>query len=251
MDSNIKYELEQIKLLYETNAITEIEYNLLKYEILFGKKSQSINEKPKISSSTSNNLNRTERNVFNEIKSNNKINKKSSNKNDKSNKLQNILLFTIGFILFAFFMLKHSADENEIIEKCSDCNKFEKIRKTKWILVSRNDKKSNVYDTESNDFLLDNWYEAKYDEGAIYDDITFEVNGSSKICSEDEYHYLSEQGDDYLDGSFKTAEDIKKEERYQENKEKENHRSWVVCKNCPGKSCSRCFGRMYYYGKEN
>ena len=250
MDSNNKYKLEQIKLLYETNAITEIEYNLLKDEILFGKKSQSINEKPKISSSVSNNLNKTE-NDFNEIKINNKINKKSFNKNDKSNKLQNILLFTIGFILLAFFMFKHSTDENEILEKCSDCNKYDKIRKTKWILVSRKDKKSNIYDTESNDFLLDNWYEAKYDEGAFYDDITFEVNGSSKMCSEDEYHYLSEQKDDYLDGSFQTPEEIKNKERYQEMKEKENSRSWVVCKNCPGKSCSRCFGRMYYYGKEN
>jgi hypothetical protein len=24
--------------------------------------------------------------------------------------------------------------------------------------------------------------------------------------------------------------------------------SWKVCTNCPGKNCSKCFGRGYYYG---
>ena len=38
MDNNLKFQLEEIKKLYDSKSITESEYNLLKEEILFKKK---------------------------------------------------------------------------------------------------------------------------------------------------------------------------------------------------------------------
>ena len=34
------------------------------------------------------------------------------------------------------------------------------------------------------------------------------------------------------------------------NKEYNKKGEWKVCKNCTGKTCTRCFGRGYYYGSK-
>jgi hypothetical protein len=203
MDDKLK-KLEDLIELYKSSTISKDEYESLKKELLDNnlKTTTDIKLEPKI-----------QRNIFEETIERNENRGKDIDKEvgeEKPKLLNNpkfaiLLSFTVVvFILFMIF--SKSSDEKEIMKICSDCTVFEKVRKTTFILVKNKDGKSNVYDTKTNSFILKNWYKAKYDEGAVYDDITFEVNGVSKMCPEREYHYLSEQGDKYLSGEFTTEE---------------------------------------------
>jgi hypothetical protein len=69
MENDIKFQLEEIKKLYDSKSITESEYKLLKDEILFGNKEDSLLSKYK-SQSKSYDV-KSERNVFNEVKNGN------------------------------------------------------------------------------------------------------------------------------------------------------------------------------------
>jgi hypothetical protein len=255
-----KYEkLKELKSLLDKGLLDENEFSKLKNEILFSddgiSKNDSGHNTLSNTESYENEQNNSpkpnvERNIFEEIafKNNQKINIGSPPK-VKTKINNNLVLFVVIVVIVLFFKFYKSSDEREIQEICPDCNEFIDIRKTSWILVKNSENKSNVYDKKSHNFLLKNWYEAKYDEGVVYDDITFQVNGNSKMCSEHEYQYLKEKGDDYLDGTFVTeAQKIKNNENHTNPKD---YREWRVCNNCTGSSCTRCFGRGYYWGKEH
>lgn len=103
-----------------------------------------------------------------------------------------LYLPVIIFIGYVSIKNMKSSDEKEIISLCSDCIKFEKIPKTNWILTTKKNQLSNVYNTESNRFLLSNWYIAVFDKGVFYDDITFTVNNTKVSCTEANYNNLSD-----------------------------------------------------------
>ena len=202
MDDKLK-KLEDLIELYKSSTISKDEYESLKKELLDDNLKTTTDIKKEL---------KIQRNIFEETIVRNENRGKDIDKEvgDEKPKLLNnpkfaiLLSFTVFALFFYFIKIHKSSDEKEIIKICSDCKVFEKIRKSTFILVKNKDGKSNVYDTKSNSFILKNWYKAKYDEGAVYDDITFEVNGVSKMCPEREYHYLSEKGDKYLTGEFTT-----------------------------------------------
>ena len=127
---------------------------------------------------------------------------KNRTPNVKTKNNNNLILFVLILGIVLFIKFYKSSDEREIQEICTDCKEFTNIRKTSWILVKNSENKSNVYDKKTHKFILKNWYEAKYDEGSYFDDITFQVNGYSKMCSEREYNLLAEKGDDYLNSTI-------------------------------------------------
>lgn len=259
-----KYQkLKELKSLLDNGLLNQDEFNKLKNEILFSEdvilKNDSENhntfsktesfENVQIDSKKPN----VERNIFEEIAFKNsqktKFKTPPKTQNVKTKTRNNLILFALIFGIVLFFKFYKSSDERDIQNICPDCDVFTKVRKTTWILVNNSQNKSNVYDTKSHRFLLKNWYEAKYDEGIVYDDITFQVNGNSKMCSEHEYQYLVEKGDDYLNGTFVSeAQKIQNNENHNNPKD---YKEWRVCNNCPGSSCTRCFGRGYYWGKEH
>ena len=130
---------------------------------------------------------------------------KTTNSNSKSNYSNLIYFIFFAVIVFIFYIQYYvPKEQREILAIYPDSQEFQKIRKTSWILVTNSDNKSNIYDTNPKRFLLNKWYDAKYDEGSFYDDITFNIDGKSKMCSETDYHFLTEKGDDYLNS---TSED--------------------------------------------
>lgn len=187
--------LEDLIKLYKSNAITKEEYEILKKELL----SEITNIKENRDSNSIKSESKS--NIFEEINLNERQVNKSLNKPNKklSNSSKLILfLFISGFSLIFFVHYIDSSYKREIEKICLDCEEFQKVRKSTFVLVKNKEGKSNVYDTKINRFLLNNWYEANYDEGTFYDDITFKVNGKNVMCSDNNYHYLSEQGDNYL-----------------------------------------------------
>lgn len=110
------------------------------------------------------------------------------------------VLSFIGAILFMFiyFNYIHKSNEDLIIEQCNDCEKFEEIKKTNWILVSKRDGLSNIWDIDAKTFLLNNWYSAAYDDGVVYDDITFTINGELIVVTDTDYDELANLKDAFL-----------------------------------------------------
>jgi hypothetical protein len=106
----------------------------------------------------------------------------------------------IGAILFMFiyFNYIHKSNEDIIKEKCNECEKFEEIKKTNWILVSKGDGLSNIWDITSKTFLLNNWCKAVYDDGVFFDDITFTFNGESFIVADTDYNEFAKLKDEYF-----------------------------------------------------
>lgn len=240
MKLNKNEKLNEIKILLQKKLITEEEFEYLKQEV-YCKKQGKRNKELKIVEDIISNTNKSS---FN-LKPQKKSNKKSNN-----NYSSNLKFFlALAIILVIFIKLYVPSEQRDILSIYPDAKKFQDIRKTNWILVTNSNNKSNVYDTKTKKFLLNNWYEAKYDEGIVYDDITFDVNGNSKMCSEHSYHYLAEKGDAYLDGRFISEEE--QINNYENSIDPKELKEWRVCNNCPGSSCSRCFGRGYYWGKEH
>lgn len=141
-----------------------------------------------------------------------------------------LYLASFSLVLFSIFYLinKRPSYENEILSKCSDCGFFEEVSDTDWVLTKNRNNLSNIYDKSSKSFLLDNWYVAKYNEGILYDDITFQVMGHSIGCGETQYVKLS---DKYLS---ERVDKIEKEES-----RKSNYKITCVCSSI-NRKCSYC-----------
>ena len=117
----------------------------------------------------------------------------------------------IGAIIFMFlyFNYFHKSNEDIIKEQCNDCEKFEEIKKTNWILVSKSDGLSNIWDIDSKTFLLNNWYSAVYDDGVFFDDITFTVDGESIIVADTDYNEFAKLKDEYFNkGESELQDDL-------------------------------------------
>lgn len=141
----------------------------------------------------------------------------------------------------------------EIEKSCSDCSET-KIRKSDFILVTNKNGESNVFSKSRMSFVLSHWYEATYDEGTFYDDITFKIDGRKKIVMDINYDFLRDHGDNYLLGKILTDREKQDSQNSKFNNQEEarkNGSTWRVCHNCTGRSCTKCFGRGYYYGKES
>ena len=147
------------------------------------------------------------------------------------------ILYIGVFCLLPFFIIflinRKPNYEKEILTKCRDCGFFEEISGTNWILTKNKNNLSNIYDKTSKYFLLDNWYVAKYNEGILYDDITFEVMGHSIGCGETQYVKLT---DEYL---LERVNKIKKEES-----RKSNYKITCVCSSI-NRKCSYCVERDF------
>lgn len=103
-------------------------------------------------------------------------------------------VFFILQVLWISLILTSCEDKySEAIGKiCAGCSK-KPIQKSDLILVTNKNGESNVFSKKRMTFLLSNWYPAIYDEGVIYDDITFKVEGVEVVCTEKEYDMLSDQ----------------------------------------------------------
>lgn len=145
-------------------------------------------------------------------------------------------LFLLALTTSLLMMGCKTESSKEIDRTCSNCEK-KKLPKTSFILVTNQEGKSNVFNIKTMKYMLSNWYPAVFDEGVIYDDITFTVTGREVSCSESEYHLLS---DKYLNKFDEEIVNIG-------STKKSSQSEWIVCKNCTGKSCTHCFGRGYYY----
>jgi hypothetical protein len=119
------------------------------------------------------------------------------------------LYSVVGAIVFIaiYFNYFHKSNEDLIKEQCIDCEKFEEIKKTTWILVSKSNGLSNVWDIDSKSFLLNNWYNAVYDDGVFFDDITFTVDGESIIVADTDYTEFAKLKDEYFHKNGSESED--------------------------------------------
>lgn len=174
-------ELEKLVELYKAGAITEKEFALLKIEVLSGS-----NEKPKGSKNANLEL------------------KELSGKESKSSLISKIVSWKpIAILLLlacviTFLFLHEDKYSKEIKKTCLEC-KLEEIAKSDYILVTNKEGKSNVFSKTNMSFILSQWYEAEYDNGMFFDDITFSINGGKVICVEDDYKQLS---DDYINNKI-------------------------------------------------
>ena len=160
--------------------------------------------------------------------SENELNKLGFNKN--SNSKIYIIIVSIIISTVAYFTFIHKSNEDLIKEQCNDCEKFEEIKKTTWLLVTKGNGTSNLWDTKSEKFVLENWYSAKYDDGIFYDDITFTINGEVIIVSDVNYKILNEKKDDYFNEIIQ-EKNIKKQEENTSN-----------CSNCGNRFTGRGYG---------
>lgn len=140
----------------------------------------------------------------------------------------------ILFITFIFIGCKSDISK-EIEKSCIDCSETS-IRKSDLILVTNKNGESNVFSRRRMSFMLSKWYPAKYDEGVIFDDITFTVNGQNVMCSEDDYknlsdNYISNKLNEYTNDSRDTYSTVK------------SYRC-VVC----GKECENVSAENIYLG---
>ncbi len=160
----------------------------------------------------------------------------------------------MGIAFFVFYLVFFGKDYSEIKAKYPEGKKFESIDNTSWVLVTNDSKKINIYDENSKRLILNKWYDGNVSGFGItfYEDYDNGVY-TGILINPDEYSKLLQYGDDLVQGKDpeSQAESEKALKEYGEEQDKLNRMEWVVCKNCPGKSCSRCFGRMYYYGKPN
>ena len=167
------------------------------------------------------------------------------------------IVATFVLIVVGFFTL-YETTEDKIKEICVDCIQFEEIPKTDWILVKNTSNQFNLYNKKNEQFDLKNWYyNVVFNKGVFYDDLTFTINGKEKVVSDNNYINIIEHGDDYINGIYLTERELQDKQNEEINRmeasqryEREHTGSWKVCTNCPGKSCSKCFGRSYYYGKQ-
>jgi hypothetical protein len=113
MENNIKFQLEEIKKLYDSKSITESEYKSLKDEILFGNKEDSLLNKYK-SPNKSDGI-KSERNVFNEVKKGN--NNVFENNNGFKKIGINILYFIVFFTLAYNIFKPNNKIENTVNEE--------------------------------------------------------------------------------------------------------------------------------------
>jgi hypothetical protein len=104
-------------------------------------------------------------------------------------KIINFKLLILVIILFISCKNKYT---KEIDKSCTDCTEVD-IEKFDIILVTNKEGKSNVFSKNNMKFLLSEWYEAKYDKGIFFDDITFNVQGQKVMCSEDDFKNLSDE----------------------------------------------------------
>ena len=100
MDNNLKFQLEEIKKLYDSKSITESEYNLLKEEILF-KKNDIQNLIPKNKES-----NKYRGESFTDK------DKPLINIRQKSNKNNSIVYIVVFFLFIGFWFLKSKDSHN-------------------------------------------------------------------------------------------------------------------------------------------
>jgi ATP-dependent Zn protease len=115
MENNIKFQLEEIKKLYDSKSITESEYKSLKDEILFGNKEDSLLNKYK-STNKSDGF-KSERNVFNEIKTSNN---NSFESNNGILKIGSYILYFIVFFTIVYNIFKpNDKTENTVNEETS------------------------------------------------------------------------------------------------------------------------------------
>lgn len=174
----------------------------------------------------------------------------------KNNIIGYSIVATLMVIVIGFFSL-YKSTEDKIKEICVDCIEFKEIPKTDWVLVKNSSNQFNLYNKKQKQFDLNNWYyNVVFNKGMFYDDLTFTVNGKEKIVSDINYVNIIEHGDDYINGVYLTENELKEKQQEEfrtmeaeQNRQKERTGEWKVCNNCPGKSCSKCFGRAYYYGK--
>jgi hypothetical protein len=254
MKIEIKDKLEQIKLLFNSNLITEKEYNQLKEEILFGDIEVPIDKNDIVGNVSSKELidNNIEKGGVNQPTKNAPQIKKTPRKR-KEKKTPIGYYIVIGLVFLVGYIVFFGEDYSEIKEKYPEGEKFESIENTSWVLVTNASKRINIYDKNSKELLLKKWYNGDVGGFGItfYEDYDNEVY-RGVLINPDEYSKLSEYGDDLVQGKDpeSQAETDKAVKEYGEEQRRKNSSSWVVCKNCPGKSCSRCFGRMYYYGTQ-
>lgn len=103
------------------------------------------------------------------------------------------VFFILQVLLISLILTSCKNKYSEAIGKiCAGCSETP-IRKSDLILVTKKSGESNVFSKKRMKFLLSNWYPAVYDEGVIYDDITFKVQGVEVVCTEKEYDILSDQ----------------------------------------------------------
>lgn len=115
MENNTKFQLEEIKKLYDSKSISESEYKSLKDEILFGNKEDSLLNKYK-SPNKSDGF-KSERNVFNEIKNSNN---NSFESNNGILKIGSYILYFIVFFTIAYNIFKpNDKTENTVNEETS------------------------------------------------------------------------------------------------------------------------------------
>lgn len=112
----------------------------------------------------------------------------------KTKTLFKIKLKILIVILFTLITITGCNKYSKEIEKsCSDCEQI-KVRKSEdLIFVKKSNGEGNVFSKSQMKFLLDKWYPAKYDEGIIFDDIRFEVDGKWISFPEDEYSKISNE----------------------------------------------------------
>jgi hypothetical protein len=95
-----------------------------------------------------------------------------------------VLIFTFCSLIIMFGCNKYS---DEIEKTCPDCEQI-KVRKSDDIIfVKKGNGEGNVFSKSQMKFILDKWYPAKYDEGIMWDDISFTIEGH--FISFDENHY--------------------------------------------------------------
>ena len=120
-ENDIKFQLEEIKKLFDSKAITESEYKSLKDEILFGRKENSLINEYK-SSNKSYDIN-SERNVFNYIK---KSNNNSLDSDNGFKKIGSYLLYFIVFLIVIYNIFKpdnkieNTVNQETVIDSSSD-----------------------------------------------------------------------------------------------------------------------------------
>ena len=162
-------------------------------------------------------------------------------------------MFGLTLLIGLFFYL-FGNDFSEIKKKYPESKKFESIDNTSWVLVENNSNKINIYDEDSKSFILKKWYDGDISSFGItfykdYDNGVYE----GVLINPGEYSKLLKFGDDLVQGKDPEtqAETDKAVKEYGEEQDRLNNKSWVVCQSCTGKSCTRCFGRGYYYGRGN